>query len=165
MESDIILNTFNNVTVEQKAVGEITGEVQLQVPATNNDRTSRELFLVEGTNTVDIQMVSLDDYFSEQKVDFIKIDTEGFEPEVIEGAVQLIRRSHPVLLLEYSPMFYKKRGITGEDMLETLVSEGYELKDIDANYGVIKDVQEYTAFILNQGGGISNLLATHQKSF
>ena len=33
-------------------------------------------------------------------VGFIKIDVEGFEAEVLAGAAELIRRDHPVLVIE-----------------------------------------------------------------
>lgn len=35
-----------------------------------------------------------------EKVSFIKVDVEGFEPSVVEGAHRLIDRDHPSLLLE-----------------------------------------------------------------
>ena len=31
----------------------------------------------------------------------IKVDVEGFEPEVIRGALETIKKSHPVLVLSF----------------------------------------------------------------
>lgn len=43
---------------------------------------------------------------NEQKIDLIKIDTQGWEPQVIEGAQKIINRDRPTLFLEYSPSEY-----------------------------------------------------------
>lgn len=44
---------------------------------------------------------------NEHKIDLIKIDTQGWEPEVIEGAKKIIERDKPTMFLEYSPAEYK----------------------------------------------------------
>ena len=51
-----------------------------------------------------VKMVALDDVLGERrlKVDLLKIDTEGFEDEVLRGAQRLLLRDRPVLSLELS---------------------------------------------------------------
>jgi len=44
---------------------------------------------------------------NEQKIDLIKIDTQGWEPAVIRGTKKIIERDLPTLFLEYSPAEYK----------------------------------------------------------
>jgi hypothetical protein len=46
-----------------------------------------------------IDIRSLDD-FELAKIDFIKIDVEGFETDVLLGAAQTIERCKPVILIE-----------------------------------------------------------------
>lgn len=46
-----------------------------------------------------IQMHPLDE-FGLNDVDFIKIDVEGFEQEIIKGALRTIQRDHPVIMVE-----------------------------------------------------------------
>ena len=43
----------------------------------------------------------------------IKVDVEGFEPEVIRGALETIKKSHPVLVLSFyhtPEEFYEIKG-------------------------------------------------------
>jgi FkbM family methyltransferase len=47
----------------------------------------------------DSKIIPLDNYDWEE-VDFIKIDVEGFENEVITGALKLIQRCKPIILFE-----------------------------------------------------------------
>lgn len=48
---------------------------------------------------VEVAMVSLDD-FDDDLVDFIKIDVEGYEGEVLAGARRTIEKCNPVLVVE-----------------------------------------------------------------
>lgn len=49
---------------------------------------------------VNVEMIQLDNYFFNQKIDLIKIDCEGSELDVIKGSKYLIQKFKPILLLE-----------------------------------------------------------------
>jgi FkbM family methyltransferase len=58
------------------------------------------------TTSVKVHAVSLDDYFADKpgKIDLIKVDVEGAEPAVFEGARGLLARNRDVkILCEWSP--------------------------------------------------------------
>jgi len=164
IQKSLTLNNINNVKVETMAVGEEDRNVKIYVPVTANDRSSRELVGVVSDQYEEVGMVSLDNYFKNKKIDFIKIDTEGFESEVLAGAKEIISRYMPTILLEYAPKFYKKRNIDGNDLLNNLIMQNYLLTDIPSGYGEINDVKEYTEFLTKGGSGISNILATHRSA-
>lgn len=46
---------------------------------------------------IEVKCVSLDEKFYENKPTFIKIDAEGAEPEIIDGAIKIIKDYSPVL--------------------------------------------------------------------
>lgn len=55
---------------------------------------------------------SLDNILSsEQRISLIKVDTQGWEPQVIEGAKKTIKKWQPTLFLEYTPSEYKDQNI------------------------------------------------------
>ncbi|MGF7160103.1 FkbM family methyltransferase [Rhodoligotrophos appendicifer] len=64
---------------------------------TNNLGGSR---LLERPDAGGIKIGRGDDYLKDEKVDFIKIDTEGFEIQVLEGLVQTINKNKPVIFVE-----------------------------------------------------------------
>lgn len=66
------------------------------------------------------KIVKLDDYLADIKVGLMKIDTQGWEPEVIEGAKELIKKNKPVIFLEYSPASYKQAKLNGKKMMNFL---------------------------------------------
>lgn len=72
-------------------------------------------------NTVPV--CKLDDYqFTD--VDFIKIDVEGFESEVIKGAEETIRREKPLILIEIEQRHLKEKPI--ELVFEQIIYLGYQ---------------------------------------
>lgn len=60
----------------------------------------------ENSNQINVTIRTLDSILSEHKiskVDFIKIDIEGYDYEALEGARKIISTSAPVIQIEYSP--------------------------------------------------------------
>jgi FkbM family methyltransferase len=53
-----------------------------------------------GTNRVDVQAASLDS-LALNRVDLIKIDVEGMEFDVLDGAVNCLNNQHPMLFIEW----------------------------------------------------------------
>ncbi len=91
-----------NVTVHEKAVADEPGVLPLVIPSAEHG--SRALASLDGEAGPDaivhhVQVVRLDDMgFTD--VGFVKIDVEGHEREVVEGAAALLTAHRPRLLLE-----------------------------------------------------------------
>jgi FkbM family methyltransferase len=68
------------------------------------------------------------DSFELTEVGFIKLDCEGYEPYILKGAEQTIKKYRPVILMEeknYSKRYY---GEEGNLAVELLVSWGYTME-------------------------------------
>ena len=61
---------------------------------------------VDNSSTIEVEITTLDQYVLEAgltRVDFIKIDTEGYELEVLQGAERLLREFKPAMIqLEFN---------------------------------------------------------------
>ena len=66
-----------------------------------------------------VKIVKLDDFVKE-KVNLMKIDTQGWEPMVFEGARKIIERDKPIIFFEYSPVSYKQAKLDGTKMMSWL---------------------------------------------
>jgi len=67
------------------------------------------------------------DHFHLPRVDFMKVDVEGAEPKVIEGATKVITRHHPALLLEIEDRHLAKYDTSAADLTSHLVGLGYTM--------------------------------------
>ena len=94
-------NPWANWTYEASAVSNVSGEATLLVPAHFHFSSS---FIHTGNETnrnflgdlvpLEIRKVSFEDYFrAEQRCNFIKVDVEGHEPEVLDSIFRAFTRT------------------------------------------------------------------------
>lgn len=62
-----------------------------------NDIAGGKIVQYETDQMIDV--VSIDDFFSSKRCDYIKMDIEGAEYEALEGGINVIRRDRPVLAI------------------------------------------------------------------
>lgn len=99
-----------NCEIISKAVSAKSGQCVLNIPATENGTPSvntATLETIDGSiaKTVEVAMVSLDDVYTDyglSNVSFIKVDVEGHEEGVINGAKTLIENERPTVMLEFN---------------------------------------------------------------
>lgn len=83
-----------------------------------------------------VQVLSLDEIVERDKLtslDFIKIDAEGFEPFIIKGASETIRRFRPVMCVEVVDGHLRRNGYTRNDLMQMIFDFGYTLVRITKN--------------------------------
>jgi FkbM family methyltransferase len=85
----------------------------------------------ESDNSISVPVISLDEFVSENqltKIDFIKIDVEGFEVQVLEGALETLKTFRPILVFEYSLENINAQKGTIENMLKQLSGMNYDIR-------------------------------------
>lgn len=89
LKSNIALNNIEQlVTLENKGVGRENGMLKF---STNEDTTNHIIAIDEEKGkAIDVPIVSLNSYYPAAKPILIKIDVEGFETEVLNGAEDIL---------------------------------------------------------------------------
>lgn len=87
----------NSICLINAGVGEKDQEVQIIKDVKQGGISTRLSAREEGKDA--IQVFSLDNYFSEQKISFLKADIEGFEYPMLMGAQHVIKRDQPVITI------------------------------------------------------------------
>lgn len=75
---------------------------------------------------------SIDDFVKQrglERIDLIKIDTDGAEYEVLRGATTTLKRFHPILVLEVCPYILEERGLSFGHFEDLLASVRYVFLD------------------------------------
>lgn len=67
-----------------------------------------------------------------ERVALIKIDVEGWEPEVLAGAAKTIARDQPLIVAEINPVALAARGATPDDIYKHL--QGWSREEIFRYY-------------------------------
>lgn len=116
-----------NITVHHFGLSNRSGTTTLYVPLLPGS-TTENVGLASFTDPGGkremhaIQIARLDD-FSFRDVGVIKVDVEGHEMEVLQGAAATISRERPLLLVEIEQRHLK--GISMEDVFNSILSMGY----------------------------------------
>lgn len=127
------------VVIVPKAVGRQNGFVQIKnYDESNLGSTSFEM--PQSDNTSETPLITVDDFVEENQLDqldFVKIDTEGFECEVLAGMHQSIQRFHPAIWVEVSADTVRKVNQLLEQM-------GYFLADAIKSNLLFLDKKRYS---------------------
>lgn len=80
---------------------------------------------------IKVKTASLDSLLNpERTVNFIKIDVEGAELNVLRGARSTILRFHPVILFEFAKLHVQEYGVTPEKI--------YDFFTLDLKYSIFR---------------------------
>ncbi|OGV44740.1 MAG: hypothetical protein A2X46_16510 [Lentisphaerae bacterium GWF2_57_35] len=85
--------------------------------------------------TVKLSTQTLDDLLKNEDVFFLKIDVDGYEQKVIEGAAKTLSRCHPDLFMEFDSHLMHAMGINPFQLLEMVTQHGYREFLIFSNTG------------------------------
>jgi FkbM family methyltransferase len=100
------VNNIHNVRLERKALASVDGQVDLHVERGEDGRIGTGSSLIRNVGeSVPVPAESLDTYVRRlafQRLDLVKVDVEGAELEVLEGAQQTLRRLRPILIIEFN---------------------------------------------------------------
>ena len=87
----------DKVTVYNVALGKENGKALLDIEEDNTGNT--RIKVVNETDLKTIEVRTLDS-FELKNIDYVKIDVEGFELPVLQGAVKTIKESKPFIHVE-----------------------------------------------------------------
>ena len=106
LQKNISLSNKNNIKTLPFALGDENKEAEIYFTDVNRstafilDRTSRD-----DSEIASIKVKRLDDLFPEigmDRLDFIKIDVEGYELRVLKGAQKTIQQYRPIVQMEFN---------------------------------------------------------------
>jgi FkbM family methyltransferase len=83
----------------------------------------------------EVEVTTLDRLWDERindRIGLLKVDVEGFEADVFEGAARLLdNRMIDVIVFEFSPRIHAIRGLPADAPLRVLRAHGYEVFTLD----------------------------------
>ena len=136
------LNSSKNIILNKFALSNNHGKIKFYADFTDDTGTSSAIKMRDTMEEIEVDIKTLDS-LNIPKVDFIKIDVEGFEWNVIDGGRNTIERNKPIIIFEYSPVFYEKFDPSHSSKILEYLIENYILYDIDNYKEKIIDIIKY----------------------
>ncbi|MBW7932843.1 MAG: FkbM family methyltransferase [Gemmatimonadaceae bacterium] len=131
LQTVIAANALTNVTVSSLALGEAAQRVGMWLRSSVSGAESGTAAVVpteEGHIVVEMQ--TLDRWTDEiglRRIDFIKLDVEGAELQVLAGGTHTVQRLRPVILAEFDPYWMSVRHRTSADVTEWARRHAYRM--------------------------------------
>ena len=125
LETNIRLNNMGSrVLANRLALSDRVGNVSMTLSLENTGSAH------VSEDSGDIPLATIDQYCESKKLerlDFIKIDAEGYEPFILRGATNSIREFSPTILLELNPPTLRRFGYAPQDVVDLVQEHGYKL--------------------------------------
>ncbi len=163
-----LVNKFSHLTIIQAAASDTTGPLQYFRNFSSGNVAGTESATPQNMLTSEPVMgLRIDDLISPQlKIDFVKIDAEGYEFKAMSGASQMLQQSRPVVVSEFCPANLKKvSGIDGQGYLELFAQLGYDISVITDQGPVAANIaQVLSRFEKNESDHVDLLLQPRARN-
>ena len=133
LKENVELNAAGNVFLVPKAVAAESKTMRFYPPSEETCQDIGSLLPAQGTSSnteVEVEAVSLDDFCDMngiERVDFLKVDAEGYDLEVLKGAVRMMARNpNLVVMAEIVESLLKQVQTTPADFYDFMEKRGFK---------------------------------------
>jgi FkbM family methyltransferase len=164
---NIAINGYTNIVPIEQAVSDASGKAKLYVDRAIGDVSSfaKDNVLLHSKNAdcLEVETTTLDDFFErtvgDDRIDFMKIDVEGAEELVVDGADRVLRNNRLKILMEFIPDQLRNAGTDPLQLLYKLQNYGFEIRFINDRKQVLEPIKNIEEFCRKaRPGELSNLL-------
>jgi len=122
---------WNNVLLHNYAIADKCTGISKGLMYGNKKNTGdHRSFKTKGENreSIEVKFTPLDYAVSVDRIDFLKIDTQGFEIEVLKSGREIINHSPDInILIEYCPELLKLAGYSSSELIGLIINMGFNI--------------------------------------
>ena len=139
------LNNLKNINFFNKAVSSVLGENVSFHESVNDWESSQTHRNFKTSSELMVYSITIDsllrDYFLNDYNVILKLDIEGNEINAIKGALEVIKKSHPLIIIEFSKYIFE--NLDNIDYLNNfLVKYDYSIFDVNYDKKTLDNVLE-----------------------
>lgn len=130
IRASILLNGISNVQVIQKCVADYCGKTEFSISTDSAYSSMMDTMRRPEQQVIQAEVIRLDDFCAENQIEqigLIKVDVEGAEERVINGAKELLTGAKPprLIMMELYDNNLKIFGSSISKVIEKMASYGY----------------------------------------
>tara|TARA_B110000259_G_C13948634_1_gene375798 strand:+ start:76 stop:891 length:816 start_codon:yes stop_codon:yes gene_type:complete len=114
-----------------------------------NEKNVHKKHLGSLKTTSKANLFKLDSYITKhkiKKIDFIKLDVDGYELDVLKSGYKFLKKNRTPIIFEVAPYLYKEHNYSQSDLVNLFVEMKYSFYDIN-NLKKIKNINKYMSSI------------------
>lgn len=129
LKSNINSERISNVELHNCALSDKSGKAQFSIPKfKHTGENFYEGHLTEGNGDLSVEVNTIDELGISGNISFIKCDVEGAELKVLKGAVNLIKKSKPIWMLEINSDLTSDGA---QQIINFMHESGYKMSFVD----------------------------------
>lgn len=140
LNRNVSLNNFNNIKTFNLGMADV--ESQLSFVVEDKNHSGGAFISKDANNAIKVAVTTIDKFVAEHnlsKLDFLKIDTEGFEVFVLKGGVNTFRNFKPKMFIEVSDSLLKRAGSSAKELIQILNELNYHSVRVDTQENITED--------------------------
>jgi FkbM family methyltransferase len=105
-------------------------------------------------STADAAAVTLDEFVRSNeiaRIDFVKLDVDGNEADVLAGAADSLRRFRPRVLMEWAPYLFDAQSVEMKQVLGNFLDLGYRPKEPSGRRPLPKTFESLNSMVPKHG--------------
>ena len=169
LKKNISLNSSftSDISIVNMAISDKKGSLNLGYPYNikNFDKSNNRYFANSGLISAQTKQnkpylaesISIDEYVELNKIskiDFIKIDVEGHEYQVLSGLVETIKNNRPIIIFEFNKITRKLSNFSINTYVEFINKIDYEIYGL--KYGWAEKLDKLDLSIMNEKTKLKN---------
>jgi FkbM family methyltransferase len=136
LKKNIELNSITNAIIYEKGVSDNKGTTTFHwigdgdtgQCGLDNNPMGKPSWIKSTDETINVELITIDS-LNLDKLDFMKIDVEGYEPLVIKGGFNTIKKCKPVIIMEVWKNHFGEVDINyTKELFKELLDIGYEVE-------------------------------------
>ncbi len=136
-------NNILNVNIIKKAVSNKNGDAILTLFNSYGHHSLSSKHISSPKGAISVETITLDKFAECEKIDKIdvlKIDVEGFELEVLQGAKKMLTEKRVnMIIFEHAPILMKLQDRKPSEVVEFLIGLGYSIYRLDGTEITLQD--------------------------
>lgn len=130
LQKNIELNKLKNITLKKSALGNNEGRMDFYI----SDRGNLSGFTRPAENTVKVDVFKADSLLADQKIDYIRMDAEGYEFEILKGSERILKESASGIFVEIHPFYLLELGTSMRALIEWLENINFHIVKAYSDY-------------------------------
>jgi FkbM family methyltransferase len=129
LKANISLNPFASIEIYNEALGNEKKTIEMEMSCPTNSGGYK---IAPKNSNIKEDLIrvfqdKLDNFYTLDKpIQFIKIDVEGYEMEVLKGGEQIIRKHMPTMVIELNDMNLKNQNSSAKEVVKLIEGIGYK---------------------------------------
>ena len=134
------IGCYKNVKLYKDALSDHVHGYNMMI---NSDNTAASF--IKHTTSSHYQTKTLD-MFDLERVDFILMDCEGSEFNILQGGIDTIKRSKPIIVTEVNDYYLARQGSSTSALFKFLDDHGYVYRNVNPDRGFDHPQYDLIAF-------------------